>query len=415
MTLMSQTKKSSNWEVFKRRVELEYEGNELFKAMKRPHLDKDITMEQKETQGRFEECATKKRDIDLHHDNVASRDVFDNDIAVLPTLDMYMTVRQRKPQPKSNITQRTQVSDLETRSTTSAANSGKTQALRGTHHRGFVDDTVLSALTTELPDDVRHFVFSTSILVSRNLLRRILSLYPSARIIERDRSVLPQNHTPQPREPVRRAEATTTDLPLNAEADILFSPDCGVLHSTLQKVKQRALPGQERPSGRTEAEDHVAQVALQVERLYVLLVLPITSMCDIQDLSESDLRALNEFTAFCSILPSAVSVIAVAGEEEAIAKWIVALMIKHSIPARDMHRVEEESVQESFLRKAGMNAYAAQSVLSKVKEIVPGATQRSNALDTFLAMSFNEKSRHFERSVGVRALKRVHEICEARW
>ena len=86
-------------------------------------------------------------------------------------------------------------------------------------------------------------------------------------------------------------------------------------------------------------------------------------------LDQGDSTALVKFTAFCSnVIESEVHVTFLASGEEELAKWIVAMMIKYGVAEHEeVKLIQDETLWEIWLRRAGMNAFAAQAVLGKVK------------------------------------------------
>ena len=251
----------------------------------------------------------------------------------------------------------------------------------------------------EIPTDPRSFVVSTSFLSNRRLSRLVLKLYPSAEIIERDRQLPPKL------EPAPMHESPET---MSEEADITASPGTGFIWTTLQKAMQRSLPGQ---VSRSALRERITRIAQRYERLLVLLSEDRQSSdCSIARLSDSDYEVITELTAFCSSLQDDVQVTFVAGGEEDLARWIVAMMIKHSIVDQEIELPQEETPWESFLRRAGLNAVAAQTVLAVL------ALYGGNGLTTFVKMSLEQRLAMFEMVFGGRRLLgRVSEVIDSSW
>lgn len=194
-----------------------------------------------------------------------------------------------------------------------------------------------------LPVSPGTFIASTTLLSERRLFRGIKDLYPTATIIERDFTVpIPDTFNDAPH---------TTDA--DPEADLLLSPLCGVVLTTLQKIRQAPLPGHAMNSTR----QRVADVALLYERLFVLVLGTVRS---------SDAETIAGFMSFAAALRLSVHVRVVPEEGDAAASWTVALMAREGSQVR---LLDEETLWERFLRRAGLNAFAAQVVLRECREV----------------------------------------------
>ena len=292
---------------------------------------------------------------------------------------------------------------------------------------------LLPSLDIQPPTIPTPFVISATLLSIRPLFRRIEQLFPSAVFIERDFTL----HLPPPQRPLSKSNSNpqlhppspkgTTAPPLTTstiadEADLLLSPSTGLICTTLQKIKQRSLPGQ---VSRSAIRERVLRTSPRYERVLVL----VSENCHdgASQLDNGDSTALIEFTAFCSNLKeSEVHVTLLAGGEEDLAKWIVAMMIKYGVAEHEeVKLIQDETLWEIWLRRAGMNAFAAQAVLGKVKagESCGGAECGKGdgfdgewGLKAFVKMSARERYKRFEVLLGGRSmLGRVGEVVDGRW
>lgn len=93
-----------------------------------------------------------------------------------------------------------------------------------------------------VPSSVCLFVVSTSFLGNRKLSRCIQRLFPSAEFIERDFAL--HSATEQITPSIGFELAQTSLNTMADEADMILSPGTGLLWTTLQRIKQRSLPGQ---------------------------------------------------------------------------------------------------------------------------------------------------------------------------
>ncbi|KAI0483290.1 hypothetical protein GGR56DRAFT_686537 [Xylariaceae sp. FL0804] len=264
-----------------------------------------------------------------------------------------------------------------------------------------------------------------SVSLGRGLTRRLERLLPRTEIIERDfarwnglawdsrRSVL--------RSPV--------PSPLAAEADVAVSPATGVVVTTLLQAMQKPLPapapghhhhqhhhheGGEgaRPQPLSAIRARIAGAALRYERLIVLVsegsrdVEADAADTDTapsnaapppppRDLTPTECAAYAEFAGFVAAQGGAgraqTQTWYVGGGEDALARWLAHVVVRHahhaaSAPAGGDHLglgvvgwgqelvIADETRWELFLRRAGLNAYAAQVVIGCLKAPAEGGT-----------------------------------------
>lgn len=233
---------------------------------------------------------------------------------------------------------------------------------------------------TVLPVSPGTFIASTTLLSERRLFRDIKDLYPTATIIERDFTVPildTFNNDPQA-------------LDADSEADLLLSPLSGVVLTTLQKIRQAPLPGNALSSTR----QRVADVALLYERLFVLVIGTVRG---------SDTETIAGFMSFSAALQLKVYVRLVPEESDIAARWVVALMVREGSQVR---LLEEETLWERFLRRAGFNAFAAQVVLRECREI---------GLRGILKMEGRRRRGFFVQVAGERVGERVERRLVGVW
>lgn len=286
---------------------------------------------------------------------------------------------------------------------------------------------------TPLPPS-HPFITSTSSVSNpshRHILRLIQNLHPNATFIERDfrppTTTLPnKQHYLQP----------PTD-----EADLIISSTTGILWTTLQAIKQLPLPTQGSPSRLPPIRERIARVSDRYQRLVAL----VSEAKDLgtttsSALSAADCDALVAFTAFCTALEADIPVLYVAGGEEELARWIAGLMSRYSVgvnvgvggggegaaaagvsaPAPTL--LQEKTSWEIFLRKAGLNAFAAQEVLMALKAPVGDDEEMRRSdngefgLEAFVRMGAEERVRRFEGLLGGRkVLGRVSGRLDVVW
>ncbi|PQE23981.1 nucleoporin nup49 protein [Rutstroemia sp. NJR-2017a WRK4] len=257
---------------------------------------------------------------------------------------------------------------------------------------------------SDLPVDI---ILSSTMLKNRPLIRNLTDLIPKLNIIERDFSAhntvtwLPNSITRSP-----------NTSPLAWEADFIISPSTGIILTTLQKIKQKPLPGQKT---NVAIRDRIEKVSVRYENLTILV------MSDHTELDNNDCLAWADFVGWTLSLDGSVIVNLVPEEEkESLSRWIVGLMIKYRVPSeRRVFLLETETWWEIFLRKAGMNAYAAQSVIGDLRP--PDGVPEGEAMDgkyglaAFVRMSQRERTQRFGRMCGKRVIDRVGAAIETTW
>lgn len=290
-----------------------------------------------------------------------------------------------------------------------------------------------------VPSTPHIFVVSTSFIRNRKLARSVQQLYPVATFIERD-FALHSSSSMRNDSQLRNGKGLQSKLLLAEttmadEADMILSPGIGLIWTTLQRIKQRPLPGQ---TTRSTVRDSIIRAAPRYERLLVLISggssddtdeCPEDNINDVslEDLiTDSDCEALAEFMGICSALHGDTQALFVPGGDQQLSQWIVAMMVKHgATEAGKMKLLQDETLWEIFLRRVGLNAFAAQAVLSELKAPNPnsehgGANVREVefelGLTAFVKMSLEERLRRFEGLLGGRGLLiRVSDRLDSRW
>lgn len=270
-----------------------------------------------------------------------------------------------------------------------------------------------------IPAGHRYFVVSTSVLRNRKLARRIQRLYPGAEFIERDFTLHGPSLNLLQRYPGPASLSTDNNYD---EADITISPGIGIMLTTLQKIRQCSLPGQ---AVRFIVRERVTRVAPRYERLLILV--SKDNMIDYStnensDVApreiDSDYKTASDFMGFCASLKYDIQAMFIAGKEEQLTEWIVAMMAKHSGVDFGIKLISEETKWELFLRTAGFNSFAAQAILGECTGQITaagGSTAATSRLSDFLKMSVEKRVERFEKMFGgSELLKRVSSQLEAR-
>ncbi|EWC45446.1 hypothetical protein DRE_00845 [Drechslerella stenobrocha 248] len=264
------------------------------------------------------------------------------------------------------------------------------------------------------PDPVSTFIVSASFLECRALYRTVRSLCPSSIFIERDFDT----HNPTP------IFGQDDQVPEEAlyETDILVSPLVGIIITTLQSVRQRTLPSatSSRPSpisvatNPVDVKNRIVETSRRCETLIVGLSIDFGGGgSELLQLGKADCDIIAGFTGFCEALGNVQVVVVRNGSaNDHMARWLVETMGLHTRKWKQAKMVvdvmDEESSWEAFLRHAGMNSYAAQAVLTKLKESECG-------LVDFLTIEKESRRVIFEQLIGRRLLDRLDELVGTEW
>ena len=273
-------------------------------------------------------------------------------------------------------------------------------------------------------DPPRCFIASSAIPAQRRIIRRLQHIYPTAAFIERDFNsyIIPHG---------KPCHAISD--PPSEEADIIISSSTGVIWTTLQHIKQRPLPGQ---GPHSQIRKRIDLVSARYERLVILVsedndaaASSSFSTTKSSGLEAQDCDALASLTASCGTLGAEIPILYTAGGEAELTNWIAGVMDKYG--ARGVNLLQDETSWELFLRRAGLNAFAAQEILAALKPrsddgddgvvggdspMMEGRESVEFGLTAFVSMGAEERTRRFEGLLGgTRVLRRVSERLDAVW
>lgn len=252
-------------------------------------------------------------------------------------------------------------------------------------------------------------VVSSATMANRQLLRSIHTSLPNVKIVERDAAI---------------AMSTQPSCGTCIEADFTVSASTGIVTTTLQKLKQKPLPGQRSTSG---IRDTIASTANRYERLLVLVSegnsIPTEEGAVPRALDQLDCEALVDMTTWAHSLDSDVRISYVPGGEQELASWLAAAFTQHGSTDGSMRLLQDETMWERWLRVAGLNAYAAQAVLVQLK--VPDSdlyetgmleAPKRFGVAAFVSMTAEERVERFGAVLGGdRVLRRVSEAIDGGW
>ena len=264
--------------------------------------------------------------------------------------------------------------------------------------------TILPGPKITPPATAFHIVVSASFMGNRKLSRQIQQTFPAAEFIERDFNLYLETQA-------KSAAGPPMYSGIADEADFIVSPSTGLICTTLQKIEQRSLPGQ---AVRSAIKERLSKASQRYESL-LILISEDRQVVATDFMDNSDCEALMDFMAFCSTLPGEVQPTFVGGGgQQELANWIVALMIKHGVP--DIGLLQDETLWEIFLRRAGMNAFAAQAVLGRLKAPEHADVGYDFGLTAFIEMSAEARIERFEHLLGgIRVLRTVSRAIDHRW
>jgi hypothetical protein len=166
--------------------------------------------------------------------------------------------------------------------------------------------------------DPRSFIISTALLRNqRSLMRIVGDLYTNAVYFERDFSA----------------------LPTAAEADLILSPTTGIVLTTLQKIKQRALPGQEAKGA--GLQKRLSALSVRYERVILLVHEGVAANGIPRDLDQRDCDALAELKGFARSLEADTQVVYVPGGDAELGRYTVSYMLRYG-NLRDENELQQE-------------------------------------------------------------------------
>ncbi|QIW99675.1 hypothetical protein AMS68_005193 [Peltaster fructicola] len=224
-------------------------------------------------------------------------------------------------------------------------------------------------------DDRRYdIVVSSQVITRAELIRGLEQRLPQLHMVEREALHLEQIRIPQ------------------HEADITISPSTGLMLTTLQKLKQRPLPGQ---IADVTFRARIAAIADRYGSLFVL-VSEGSRSGEPRSLQDQDCDAMADFIAWTSSFETCVTTLYIAGGEDELASCICSHVI---CAGTCVSLVPEESRWEHILRMLGLNAFAAQTIAATcIAE--PGVQTGQIKPAQFFAMEPRERYHRYAALLG---------------
>ncbi len=265
-----------------------------------------------------------------------------------------------------------------------------------------------------VPNMETPFIISTTLMQLRPIIKVITALFPTAQLIERDFSK--HNNSSWMKGTVKRS-TVVSGLDADAEADMILSPSTGVVITTLAKIKQKPLPGQ-----KSEVKIRARLNAMSKRYSRVIIFVSEGNDNGTGILNGQDCMAFSDFVGFCSNKEPTITVVFIPGGAQTLGTWITSAMIKHGIhDGSQRSLMEDETVWELFLRRCGLNAYAAQSVAAAMRApegVDAGSLTKRGlfGLVGFVQMDHEKRVSLFGAILGgMRVLERVSAVIDTPW
>ncbi|KAK6430420.1 hypothetical protein LTR95_013427 [Oleoguttula sp. CCFEE 5521] len=260
-------------------------------------------------------------------------------------------------------------------------------------------------------DQSMAIVVSPALMANRSQVRALQAAFPKLELIER----APLSG------PMEKGKTISAE-----EGDMILSPSTGLLFTTSQKLKQRPLPGQNDFRG---VRERITAVATHFERLLVSVSEGNNSETALGDLDDRDGDALSDLIGFTSSIDCDVQVTYIPGGESDLTGWTAAAIASYGVTDGSITLLQDETLWERFLRKAGLNAFAAQAILGQLKRntliadvaVSSAASTRvtreeRSGLAAFVCMFVEERVQRFGALLGGdRLLRRVSQAIDAKW
>ncbi|KAI4847568.1 hypothetical protein E4T45_06719 [Aureobasidium sp. EXF-8846] len=282
-------------------------------------------------------------------------------------------------------------------------NKPDTHTARGSNARNSTSSRSmhLPSLPASMPP--RSFILSLTMIARRDLIKKISHLYPMAELIERDLT---------PPQVLRSMSSHTSEAD---EADLILAPGHGLMLTELQRLMQKSLPGQ---VTRNVVRERIVQLMRRYEHL-IIMVHEDRGTNQQRPLDSHESSELVSLINFCAAQNHDIQVMYIPGDESALATWIVASMVRYGFDDAEIQLLSETSSWELFLRKAGMDVFAAQVILFmlKVPESIPASTPEQHyGLPAFIMMSEAERLRRFGTLFGgEKILRKVSMAIDGSW
>lgn len=184
----------------------------------------------------------------------------------------------------------------------------------------------------------RGVIVSATLMKDRSLIRQSTVHAPFLDLIERDWTA---RLTATEADHTKRSAISAHD-----EGDFIVSPSMGIVCTSLQKVKQKPLPGH---GTEPLLKQRIRIVAARFEQLVVLVGLgDLNGAGGDTEIGDADCVSLLELIDFCTGLDDDIAVYVVAGGDEGMTRWIAGL-VSQTEGARDVRLLPDETLVSACL------------------------------------------------------------------
>lgn len=297
------------------------------------------------------------------------------------------------------------------------------------------------------------FLSSSLLKTHTRLIHHLETSIPAPRMLYREYTQIP----------LPKTHIQTTRQPHNIppEADVIISPNTGIVLTTSQGVTQLYLPGHKPDDPHVTAikginsplRERIFRLLPRYERLYVLISHAGTALHTeghTHPLIKIDVRTLqgiSSLSGFCASFSKETTVVPllVQSSPEIVAEWILGLAATHralvsstetqmqslsNVVAEGLDYVHDRECHwEIFLRQIGLNPFAARAVLDMDAKLAVPEDKYSDTttivLDSrevqpssfaaFIEMSSEHRISRFGPLIGSRVLRRVETAVEPLW
>ena len=230
---------------------------------------------------------------------------------------------------------------------------------------------------------------------------------------------------------------------LHGKPNVILNPKTCIMYTTFQALTQRSLPGQMPKQCISTPQEVIRHLALEFETTFVLVTVSASLKASISD---SQMNTLADFSRFCVSVGSGsrgmhVVPLWIPTEDNlcesmgkgSLCRWTWSLISRHAFrnmttpssmgKAEHIGMIQEETLWEVFMRRAGMNAMAAQVVLGRLKRpeghphdgvtsVGRSESERTWGLGRFVSMPPEERLKLFSGLVGVGAIERINNVLD---
>ena len=186
-------------------------------------------------------------------------------------------------------------------------------------HNDFISLTMPSP-DMPLTSNRQSFIISLSVFKQRQFIRHIRKHLPHAHLVER-------TFNSDMASPIEQGVMAQSNIA--SEADVIVSPSTGLIWTTLQKIKQRSLPGQKSQS---PTKEKLRLLSAKYDQILVVISKNNISNSETEShhvLDESDCEALADLHGFGAQLDCHLTLHFVPGDGANLFRWVTAVMGKY--------------------------------------------------------------------------------------